>query len=166
MKNMGKVKRSLGFKIYVCLLCLLTAATLAFIWGNSMLTEASSAEESQAVYGVVQPFFDSVFGEGVITEQILRKIAHGTEFFVLGLELTLLISAFGGYGFKGWAFVLSEGISVALIDETIQYITERGAAVMDVWIDVSGVFVVSVFAGIIGLIVRAVKKSRRKKSAE
>lgn len=161
---MAKQKKFGAIRImWIVVLCVLFVATLAFIWGNSMLDSTTSTKESGAVYDIMQPVFDSVFGAGAITEDITRKIAHGAEFFVLGLELTLIFAAFGNYSPKNWAFIMSEGIFVALVDETIQYFTERGPAVIDVWIDVGGFFAISLIAGCIGLIVHAV---RNKKAAK
>ena len=153
-------KLSAGRKIWIFILCVFLVLTLAFIWGNSMLDADTSAAGSGKVFSVVQPFFDSVFGPGTITEAITRKIMHGTEFFVLGLELTLIFAAFGNYGFKNWTFILSEGLFVALADETIQYFTNRGPSVIDVWIDCSGLMVISLIAGCIGLIIHSARKKK------
>lgn len=154
---------SKGRKFWIVVLCILFIFTLIFIWGNSIMSSSVSAEESGAVYDTLKPVFDSVFGAGTITEEITRKIAHGTEFFILGLELTIIFALYKNYNFKNWAFILSEGIFIALIDETIQIFTDRGPSIIDVWIDAGGVFAVSLIAGIIGLIVCTAK---RKKAAE
>lgn len=167
MKKEKNVKgRGFWWTLYVIVLSVLLIGTLAFIWGNSLIPETYSAEESSAVYDLVQPVLDEIFGAGEITELILRKITHGAEFFVLGLEFTLLMAAFGGYNFKSWAFIISEGIFVALIDETLQYFVGRGADLVDVWIDVAGVFAISLIAGLIGLIVRLCRKNKTNKLSE
>ena len=159
-------KRGFWWTLYVVILCVLLIGTLAFIWGNSLIPETYSAEESGAVYGFIQPFLDEIFGAGKVTELIVRKIMHGAEFCFLGLILTLLIAAYGGYNVKSWAFILSEGIFVALIDETLQLFVGRGADLIDVWIDVAGVAVISLIAGLIGLIVRLCRKKKRAKLSE
>lgn len=154
---------SKGRKFWIVVFSVFFFLTLVFIWGNSIMPSDISSEESGTVYSSLKPVFDAVFGAGTITEEITRKIAHGTEFFVLGLELTLIFALYKNYNFKNWAFILSEGIFIALIDETIQKFTERGSSIIDVWIDAGGVFAVSLIAGLIGLIVSA---ARKKKSAE
>ena len=162
MKDRNKM--SAGRKIWIVILYVLFIATLVFIWGNSMLPQTTSAKESSAVHEILQPVFDQVFGTGTITEDITRKIAHGTEFLLLGLEMTLIFAAFRGYTFKNWIFILSVGLFVALCDETIQYFTKRGSAVMDVWIDAGGVLAISLLAGFIGLIVHAARSKKRAKA--
>lgn len=160
---MTENKFSTGRKIYISVLFVLLVLTIGFIWCNSMLDGNTSSKESDRVFVFLEPFFDFVFGKGVITEAITRKMAHVTEFFILGLELTLIFVAYGNYNFKNWLFIISEGVFIALFDETIQYFTRRGSSVIDVLIDGIGVMAVSLFAGLISIIVCSVKNKKATK---
>ena len=69
---------------------------------------------------------DTTAGHGV-----LRKLAHGTEYLVLGVELTLLL--------RLWRLLALCGMSTALFDETIQlFVAGRSGQIRDVWIDLGG----------------------------
>ena len=64
---------------------LLLIVTLCFIWGNSLL----SRESSSALSGRVAAWLRSI---GIpVGEHFLRKLAHFTEFGILGCEITLLL---------------------------------------------------------------------------
>ena len=80
---------------------------------------------------MLQGFFELFVGKGNVTEHFVRKLAHFTEFFVLGLELAVLFCSFSS---KPILFSLL----VALTDETIQLFTGRGSQVKDVWLDFFG----------------------------
>lgn len=112
----------------------LTILTLAFIWGNSLMPGTVSDAFSQRVGEVLSRIFGGVMdqeeGHGV-----LRKLAHGTEYLVLGVELSLLLRLWK----KHWSQLLLCGVGAALIDETIQLFVEgRSGAIRDVWIDLGG----------------------------
>ncbi len=111
---------------------------LAFIWGNSLLPPQKSWEVSDAVQKILSYFTpvgspsggaDGFWGVAV------RKLAHFTEFFVLGGLLRL---RFRGQQKAPWLPLLA-GLLAALVDETIQYYTGRTSLVFDVWIDFCGV---------------------------
>lgn len=72
---------------------------------------------------------DTVHGHGV-----LRKLAHGTEYLILGVELCLLLRPE-----KPWSTLALSGVLTALLDETIQlFVPERCGQIKDVWIDLGG----------------------------
>ena len=68
----------------------LVVLTLCFIWGNSLMPGTISGAISDWVGAVLSRLFggvvDTSTGHGV-----LRKLAHGTEYLALGVELTLLL---------------------------------------------------------------------------
>ena len=61
--------------------------TLAFIWGNSLLSREQSSDESAWVLQLVTPVLELFVGKGRVTEHLVRKLAHFTEFALLGFEL-------------------------------------------------------------------------------
>ena len=111
-----------------------TAALLAcilFIFRNSMQTGEVSSARSQAVTTLVNGFLGK-FGLGPLSEHIIRKLAHFSEYALLGCLIA------------------------ALMDETIQIsIPNRTSSVTDVWIDMAGAIAGLFAALIILLILRA-----------
>ena len=127
------------------------ALTLALIWGNSLMPGEISSAISDWFGTVLSHIFggavDTVHGHGV-----LRKLAHGTEYLVLGVELCLLLIPE-----KPWTALALSGVLAALIDETIQlFIPERCGQIKDVWIDLGG-FAVGV---LLCLMIRRCRKTK------
>ena len=82
-----------------------------------------------------------------MTNNLLRKLAHFGEFAVLGLLLTGTF-----YNAKGFRLLkpIFFGLLTALCDETIQlFVPGRNGNVRDLWIDLSGVAVGTLFLWLI-----------------
>lgn len=105
---------------------------LGFIWVNSLLP----AELSGAMSGLVtQIFGDPSEGTG-IAEGVIRKLAHGFEYAMLGTFMTV-------YAYeaivKRLPIIGFSGLMTAVIDETIQLFSAgRSSQIGDVWIDFAG----------------------------
>lgn len=128
-----------GRTIYRNALLLLLALLLLFIWGNSCLPVRLSSRESGHFLELVRPLLEPFFGKGNVTDHLVRKLAHFTEFTALGLLMGLLFQT--GRRVRP-RFILSAmlaGLLVALLDETIQMFSDRGDQIKDVWLDFSGV---------------------------
>lgn len=126
----------------------LIVLTLIFIWGNSLLPPQRSWEVSDAVQKILSYFtpVDSPSGEDGFWSVVVRKLAHFTEFCVLGGLLRL---RFQDQQKAPWLPLLA-GLLAALVDETIQYYTGRTSLVFDVWLDFFGVAVgVFIAAGLL-----------------
>lgn len=109
--------------------------TIAFIWGNSLLSGQQSHNVSstvtEKVVTVVEKTLD-IEVEPNFIEFIVRKSAHFIEFFILGLLIKSSLSC---------KFIFSSlfGISVASIDEFIQIFSlDRGPSITDICIDSCG----------------------------
>ena len=118
----------------------------------------ASTLKSGAVLALLRRILGS---EGAaLTEFIVRKTAHFTEFAIEGI---LLLSVVKGYTmrplrFLGWP--LLAGLMTALADETIQLFSlGRSSQVTDVWIDFAGVVTGTLLAFLVQAIVRRCKKS-------
>ena len=118
----------------------LLALTLAFIWGNSLLSIPESQSESLWILDLLTPLLDRVFGPEVVTDHILRKTAHFCEFALLGAELRLLFRLLGQKGLQGQANALFAALAAAVADESLQLLSARGSQVQDVLLDFSGAF--------------------------
>lgn len=123
-------------------------ASLAFIWGQSLFSRSTSTEESLWVLSI----FDSVFGEGVFTDHIVRKLAHVTEYAVLGAELYLF---FGRY-----RLAIAHGLFAAVADESLQMLSDRSAEVKDVLIDFSGVMAGAALCFLLAALIYRIKAKK------
>lgn len=115
------------------ILALCTAGCLGFIWVNSIMPGNVSSELS----GYAEKILKMFFGDGfVLSEAVIRKLAHCFEFAVFGMVLSLffyenLSARLPLVGFFG--------LGAAVCDETIQLFSNgRSAQIKDVWIDFSG----------------------------
>ena len=92
---------------------LLVVLTVAFIWGNSLMPGTVSGAISDWAGAVLSRIFggevDTMHGHGV-----LRKLAHGTEYLILGVELCLLLRPE-----KPWSTLALSGVLTALLDELV-----------------------------------------------
>ncbi len=130
-------------------------ACILFIFRNSMQTGAISSARSQAVTAMVNSFLGK-FGLGPLSEHIVRKLAHFSEFLLEGFLLMLCLRVYTRHFVRHVSWPLLGGMSTALMDETIQLtIPNRTSSVTDVWIDMAGVVAGLFVALIILLIVRA-----------
>lgn len=123
-------------------LVILIVLTLLFIWGNSLFDREHSAKESGFVLELLTPVFEIFLGKGNVTEHFVRKLAHFSEFCVLGAELLWFFSLKEAgkeeLSFRVLLLSLTHSILSALTDETIQIFSGRGPAIADVWLDSAG----------------------------
>ena len=134
--------------------------TILFIFIQSMLSKEASESESDSVGEVIVDTAETVIGNEteaqknavesvrVFVDKHLRKLAHFAEYALLGAEVFLLfyfeINKSGKnkfappLGIKALLISLLFSFLIAFTDETIQLISNRGAAILDVWIDMSG----------------------------
>lgn len=121
--------------IYLCLTLLL----LCFIFSRSLTPSFASDAESENALGVVDGFL-SVFNlGGIIDNHIIRKIAHFTEFAVLGALITASVHKLSGKIKRNIFFVLFCSLAVPVADETLQYFSYgRSPEVKDVLLDFAG----------------------------
>lgn len=142
----------------------LTAAVTAFVFINSSLPADLSEEESQGVLDFIYKLLLNFGIDSELSDFIIRKIAHFTEFTALGALYICCAYSFDRLRtIRFLPHALLAGILTAVADEAIQLNVEgRSSQVTDVILDFSGV----VFgAGIMLLIFFVYKriKSRRGK---
>lgn len=137
---------------------------IAFIFHNSITPGEESSRQSAGVLALILSVLEHLgIAGGWITEHIVRKMAHFTEYAGLGVLLRICIS---GYSFDSWKRFLVHGwlgTLVPLTDETIQLFSEgRSGQISDVWLDIAGVLTGTVAAVVIGKVVRVFndRKSR------
>ena len=143
--------------LHLGLLGLLIVLTLGFIWGNSLKSIPESQEVSLSLLDLLSPFLDAVFGPGRITDHLLRKAAHFSEFALLGAELRLLFLLLGQRGLQGLSNALFAGLAAGVADETIQLFSDRGSQVADVVLDFSG----ALFGALVIALLFSLRRRRR-----
>jgi VanZ family protein len=114
-------------------------ATLAFIFSQSALPPETSQAESEAVGGIIEEIIPPDTQAGAYVQKNIRKIAHFTEFALLGTEIALFVALFmcrPSFVALSYPFALI----IAFFDESIQMFSRRGPAIFDVWIDFLGFF--------------------------
>ena len=149
---MSEKKRKVLIAVLICL-CI---ATVAFIWGNSMLDREESSNVSGSVLDALEPIirFLGINSDG---DRWLRKLAHFTEFGALGAELLFLAAVKRKSGFQTASNCAFASLLVALTDETIQLASGRGSQVPDVLLDFAGALTGILIAW---LICRLIRKHR------
>ena len=125
----------------------LTALWLLFVWGHSLMPASVSKEESHHWLALLQTWLPW------LTDYLIRKAAHFTEYAVLGALL------FGAAGVRhGLWFPPCFGVLAALADETVQlFAAGRSGQVSDVWLDLAGFLAGWILIALISLI----RKKRR-----
>lgn len=136
---------------------ILILLTLVLIFGHSAMPPAASSTESGFVTKLLAPLLSKLLPPDADMEHFVRKAAHFTEYFLLGLQLFFylkvkllkapFISAQAAKKqrplFKvsaNAALIMAPVISwaIAFLDETIQIFSGRGPAIQDVWLDTAG----------------------------
>ncbi len=111
---------------------LIALLILLFIWGQSALPVKDSAAESGWLREtIVNPLLRLV-GLGPVSDHLVRKAAHIGEFFLLSLFAAVFLG-------RKAPLALPLCFAAAFLDESIQLLSDRGAQVKDVWIDLIGV---------------------------
>lgn len=149
---MEKIKK----KKYEILYVLPLVISIFLIWSNSLQNAEDSGERSERVTEIVNELLEP---KRPVTENVIRKGAHLSEFALEGMCVVL---ALWGYGALRWTNAgngMLAGVFTALIDEGIQ-ITSVGrvSSVVDVWIDLAG-FVSG--AGLFLLFLLVIKRCRK-----
>lgn len=116
-------------------------AYILFIFSNSMKPAGLSSADSGTVLELVRNICASVsIDSGMITEHIIRKLAHFSEYTLLGIFLFSCLDSYElGRESRGMLQIIL-GFSVPFTDETIQlFVAGRSGQISDVWLDCAGV---------------------------
>ncbi|MQN02169.1 MAG: VanZ family protein [Lachnospiraceae bacterium] len=151
------------------ILTVLIVLTLAFIWGHSMVPKTYSAEESGRFLKLLKPFLSLFLDPKVVTDHLIRKMAHFTEYMALGMEIRGLIGIKSKEGLNVPVGIFHTSLIqatkyvffAAFLDETIQIFSHRGSMISDVWLDTCGGFCGAL---IITLIIIFIEKKKRRRS--
>ena len=131
-------RASIRFRVFFFVM---TAAMLVFAFVHSAMPAAVSAEESGGVLDFLLRLLPRLGISIELTDHIVRKLAHFTEFTLIGMLVTTCAYSFDRLRpYRYSVYVLFTGLAAAVTDETIQLFSEgRSGQVTDVLIDFSGV---------------------------
>ena len=149
-------------------LIFLILATLVFIYAQSFKSPVESAEDSNKVGDIIAEIIPPDTKPGEFVQTNIRKLAHFTEFFVLGAEIAVYALLFTR-GAWSWAIRFALGLILALFDETVQMFTKRAPEIRDVWIDFLGyasalLIASGVFFAVRLLVMEIIKRKNRKQN--
>ncbi len=160
-------------KILLPIACLLW---LVFIFSNSLKVGEESTKQSSAAVEIVQTCVGWVDPDGWIAtaegedlktlQHYVRKLAHFTEFAVLGVLACWCYFAYACTQKRLWTAAI--GVAVTpFIDEGLQYFTSgRAAALADVAIDISGAALGFATAWVLWWCLQKILKKREEKKWE
>lgn len=113
--------------------------TVIFIFTRSFKDGFMSNKESERVLLLMQKVLTRLT-DREITMHFVRKLAHFTEFTVLGGLSQFCLRVYTKHYVRHISYPLLFCLMVALADETIQLgMVGRSSSVVDVWLDYSGV---------------------------
>ena len=134
-------------------LVLLLVLTLAFIWGNSLLPRTESQEISRGLLAELCAALEHVgMHLDPQNDHWLRKLAHFGEFGMLGAELGLLLCLNRRQSVQGFVNCAFAGLAVAVTDEALQLISNRGSQVQDVLLDFAGFLAGFLLCGLVWML--------------
>ena len=133
----------------------------------------ASVRESQFLLPLIRPIYEAIFGPGSLDGYTWRKLAHGLEFFGLGVLsglLAVLVVKFSNkikFGIINVcaAVLASEMLClvVAVVDELLQTTNNRHPQVMDVGIDMIGATCGVVLVVLVLLLIVCILKLKNRK---
>ena len=109
---------------------------ILFIWSRSLEPSVESAQASGYAMNLINGLLEKLSFGIDVSEHFIRKIAHFTEYTILGL---LVANALKVFSVKEQFLGAFGCLLVAMCDESIQLFVEgRSGQVSDVWLDFAG----------------------------
>ena len=150
-------------KIKRIILSLLIVLTVGFIFFQSTLSPEVAGQESEAVSGIISDALPPDSPSAQYANENMDKIAHFTEFGLLGLFVSLYICGFAAAPMLLAPASVIFALSVAIIDETIQIFSGRTSDFADIGADVLGFFIISMIIYIAFFAIRCAKRKKENK---
>ena len=121
---------------------ILVISFIAFIFSNSLESREVSSSKSTGIVEKINEVLEQIHPQLSIKEVFVRKSAHFIEYFILGSLVFgfMIMNRFSK--FKYFIYPCFFCCLIAMTDETIQYFSQRGSMLIDVWLDLTS----SVFA--------------------
>ena len=114
--------------------------TVAFIFYNSAQVAEVSSGYSGKFTSLINEFLALTPFDIVLSEHIVRKLAHIAEFALLGFFLTCCLRVYTKRLIAFCAWPLLFGLFIAVCDEFLQrFVPGRSGSIKDIFIDFTGV---------------------------
>lgn len=155
---MTKIK----FKKDVLICFILAILTLCFIFWNSLQGSVESNAQSGFFVALIQKIMGLSDEMLDLASYVVRKLAHFSEFAILGMEIAYLKKRVNFLLKHSWSYTFLFGLLVALIDESLQRLSDRTSSVTDVWLDFAGFL----FGILLLIVIYAIMKKKFKKREE
>ena len=154
---MNKSQTSMRFRIIVFML---TAGMVTFAFVHSSMPADLSGEESESVMDFLQYILNFFGFNAELTDHIVRKAAHFTEYTAIGMLLVCCAYSFSRTKpYRYYSQILFAGLATAVCDETIQLnVPGRSGQITDVLLDFSGVITGAVIMLIFYSVYRKIRK--------
>lgn len=154
---MNKSQTSMRFRVIVFIL---TAGMIAFAFIHSSMPADLSGEESESVMDFLQYIFNFFGFNAELTDHIVRKAAHFTEYTAIGMLLVCCAYSFSRTKpYRYYSQIFFAGLATAVCDETIQLnVPGRSGQITDVLLDFSGVITGAVIMLIFYSVYRKIRK--------
>ena len=152
------------YKIGRYVLLALVVASILHAFIQSALPPETSVAESNKVGEIIEEIIPPETKPGTFVQKNLRKLAHFTEFFMMGAFVSLYVVIYWNEK-SAYCIHVPFGMLIGFFDESIQILSKRGPSVTDVWIDTAGYLSASaiVFAAwYLALLIRRIYLKRRK----
>lgn len=145
------------------IMILITAGFIAFAFIHSSMPADVSGAESAETMGFLQNIINFFGINFELTDHIVRKLAHFTEYTAIGIML--MNTAYSFNKDKPYIFcphILFVGLFTAVIDEAIQLnVPGRAGMITDVLLDFTGVITGIIIMFVILTIYISIRKKRR-----
>ena len=139
----------------------LTVAAIAAIFYNSMLNADDSTDQSTPVTDLLNGFLRSFGFTFSLSEGVVRKLAHFTEYSVLGVLLTTTVYLYTQKRAMTFCISLPSGVLIAVCDELIQiFPAGRSCQVTDMLIDTCGILFGTLLVLLFITIIDRIRKSK------
>ena len=157
-----KQRASLFFRV---VFIILTAAMITFAFVHSAMPAKISARESGGILDFLYALLPRLGINLDMTDHIVRKLAHFTEFTAIGMLSTTCAYSFDRLRpYRYTIHIMFVGLATAVTDETIQLFSEgRSGQITDVLLDFSGVIIGMCFMLLCFTLYIQIKKRKKKK---
>lgn len=150
--------------LFPIIMTIVTALFVGFIFIHSTMNAEISDGESLSALSFFQDLFLSLGLPFELSNFIIRKAAHFSEFAVLGILTALTLYAYTGKTIKYLITTFFICLATAVTDETIQlFVPGRSGRIQDVLIDFAGSFCGIAIVTLILLLLVRHRKSKVKK---
>ena len=139
------------------IIIVLIVISIAVAWVHSAMPVPISQSESGFFLDFLKPVFRVFIPDEAITDHLVRKMAHFSEYGLMGIEMMAFLAVSDKLKPRFYVNTFFSGLSIAVIDETIQIFSGRGPLISDLWIDMGGFVTGGLIAGLVIFLIRRKK---------